>query len=349
MLPAGASLANQPSGGSGIHTPMPPPKPTPPPPPPKIPAPTGLQDTRDPQVCGTHATLFGTFACAAAYKGGSLVLVFNWTGDKAYPNVSGFDVYEVDEGKHKLVDQNTTQATVGFVTKPAGGFANRCYAVTAVVGAKQSKQSNWVCTSTASVGPFTTVLIANAAAVRSRLYYYSSAPSGVTPGAGFPCTNAQPCVGGLYNYATTRGTPVEVLYSTADYYRAYFHFKLTPNPAKNRYLISAMLADKTTNSFVKSSSDYCLDRFGPASSDWMSEPAGSTDMVGGKFVSVSSSQLSPPGIDVTSMVRSWLDGSTPNNGFVFRSKLEATSYAGGVFIYCVLQLDKGATLTIVHS
>ncbi|MBV8222910.1 MAG: DNRLRE domain-containing protein, partial [Candidatus Eremiobacteraeota bacterium] len=141
-------------------------------------------------------------------------------------------------------------------------------------------------------------------------------------------------------------TPRTVLYSTAEYYRAYFHFKLPD--LKKRYIIKATFSDTHTNAFAKSSLDYCLNEMGPAASNWMSEPPGSTDMVGGKFKSAYAPSLAS-GLDVTSTVKDWIDGSIPNNGFVLRGKLETSSYSGPVFIYCVWQLDKNAKLTLVHS
>src|SRR5271165_2287296 len=284
--------------GNGVHsspvrpTPRPTPKPTPTPRPLPIPPPTGLTKTRDLQVCGTHAGLVAALFCQSAYTNGLLVLVFNWTGDAAYPAPNGFNVYEVDNGLHKIVDRNTSQATVAFVKRPSNGFGNRCYAVTAVVGKRESKPSRWVCLAPGSVGPFTDVIVANQSAVRSRSHEYVSGPNPITIGPGFPCTNTTPCVGGLYLYETCcpLSTTKTVTETIANYYRAYFHFKLPD--LKNLYIIKATLSVKTTKSAPGSTEDYCLYEMGPAATDWMSEPAGSTDLVGGSLSRVDAPYLS---------------------------------------------------------
>jgi hypothetical protein len=351
VLLGGPVLADLPTGGTtgGVHKP-PTPRPTPKPQPQPIPVPTGLTNTRDPQVCSTHAGPIAALLCAGAYTGGSLVLVFNWNGDTAYPTPGGFNIYEVDNGLHKLVDRNTTQATVGIVKRPAGGFRNRCYTVTAVVGKLQSKPSRWACLAPGSVGPFTTVVVSNPSAVRTHSHEYENYSPTVNIGPGFNCSNATPCVGGLYLYEACcpLSTTKTVTETIANYYRAYFHFKLDPD-LKKQYIIKATLSDRTTkSSSPKSSMDYCLDEMAPAASDWMSEPAGSTDIVGGSFTKIDAFSLSS-GLDVSSIVRSWINGSAPNNGFVLRGKLEASRYTNSLAIYCVLQLDKNAKLSIVHS
>lgn len=147
-LSAGTLLASQTPGSTGVvHTSHPTPT--------QIPAPTGLVVTSDPHVCSAHTGPIAALLCAGARSKSSLVLVFNWTGNKAYPTQDSFDVYEVDGGMHKLVDRNTTQATVGFVTRPAGlrGFGARCYAVTAAFGKIQSRLSNEVCIPPTLVAP----------------------------------------------------------------------------------------------------------------------------------------------------------------------------------------------------
>ena len=351
LVAGGPLLADAPSGSGGqkVHTPVPTAKPTPTPKPAPIPVPVGLQNARNPQVCSAHSGLLGVFACGAAYTGGALVIVFNWTGDRAYPTASGFDVYEVDNGLHKLVDQNTTQATLGIVTRPRHGFGNRCYAITAVVGKAQSEPSRWLCLASNSVGPFTTVITPNATAVRTQSHQNRPGLSG-TIGPGFNCANATPCVGGLYIYQTCCPTSISqtLVQEIATYWRSYFHFRLNPD-LKNKYLIKATLSDGTTKASAPTSNKaYCLDEMGTASSDWMSGAGGPSNIVGGDFKRVDSSSLAS-GIDVTSTVRSWLNGSTPNNGFVLRGKLETLNYVGSPDISCVWQLDKDAKLSVVHS
>lgn len=146
-LSAGTLLATQAPGSSGVHTPGSPP--------PQIPAPTGLVVTSDPHVCSAHTGPIAALLCADARSKNTLTLVFNWAGNKAYPTQDSFDVYEVEGGMHKLVDRNTTKATVGFVARPAGlrGFGARCYAVTAAFGKIQSRLSTQVCIPPTLVAP----------------------------------------------------------------------------------------------------------------------------------------------------------------------------------------------------
>jgi hypothetical protein len=117
---------------------------------------------------------------------------------------------------------------------------------------------------------------------------------------------------------------------------------------KHRYFIKATLSDDIPKSTTLSSQEYCLYELGPATSDWMSEPQGSTDIVGGTFQRTNGASPKD-GIVVSSIVKSWIEGSTPNYGFVMRGKLETLSFAGAPSIYCVYQLDKHAKLSIVHS
>jgi hypothetical protein len=335
-----AVLAGPPVGsGGGTHTPLP--TPTPKPTPKPIPAPTNVRETRDPQVCGSHAGPVGAFACPPAFTSGFLVLVFNWSGNKAYPAVNGFNVYQVDNGLHKLVAQNTTQATVGIVKGPLGGFGH-CYTVTAVVGKRESKDSRpWRCLSANSVGPFTTEVVANEWTQRSRS---QGTLTGYTP----KCSTAAPCVGWTDDYYYDESSHKALQFSA--YYRAYFHFRLGPD-LKHRYLIKATLSTPTASHIGTN----CLYELGPAASNWMSESR-ATDLVGGDFHPTNGASLSA-GIDVISIVRSWTDGSVPNDGFVLRGKSETLKLPSTlterppslVPIGCVEALDKRAKLSIVHS
>lgn len=113
-------------------------------------APTDVQSTVDPKTCADHGGLGGGFACSALLPQGRLALVWGWSGQA----VDGFNVYRVDGGQHARVGRqaNGKDATVYIVDPvPAGGYAGKCYAVSAYHGAEESPLSAAFCAGGGSV------------------------------------------------------------------------------------------------------------------------------------------------------------------------------------------------------
>jgi hypothetical protein len=111
---------------------------------PPMSVPTMLQNTVNEQVCTQHGGFGGGLACKAALPQGWLVLVWNWNG----PVVDGYRVYRVDGGQRTAVgtQQNGRDVTLQILSSPpAGGYAGKCYAVTAFKGSEESAPSDPFC------------------------------------------------------------------------------------------------------------------------------------------------------------------------------------------------------------
>ncbi len=108
------------------------------------PAPTGLTNTTDVDVCAAHVNkLF----CQAAISAGQMALIWQWSGNATYPSLDGYKVFTTNNGLPKLV--TTSSAGDGpkgtFLSPPADGFAGKCYIVMGYVGTTLSLASNQFC------------------------------------------------------------------------------------------------------------------------------------------------------------------------------------------------------------
>lgn len=111
---------------------------------PALSAPTNLQNTVNEQVCTQHGGFGGGLACKAALPQGWLVLVWNWSG----PAIDGYHVYRFDGPQHTAVgtQQNGKDITLQILSSPpSGGYAGKCYSVTAFRGAEESAPSDLFC------------------------------------------------------------------------------------------------------------------------------------------------------------------------------------------------------------
>jgi hypothetical protein len=116
----------------------------------KLPTPGALGSTVDPQVCSNHAGFGGGLACAAQLPQGRLALV--WNGSAAA--VDGYYVYRVDGGQRARIGRqaNGKDVTVYIVDPvPQGGYAGKCYAVSAYRGSNESDLSPAFCAGGGSV------------------------------------------------------------------------------------------------------------------------------------------------------------------------------------------------------
>jgi hypothetical protein len=296
-----------------------------------LPVPANLTNTTDPHVCGSHAGMLGGLACSAAFSNGWLVLVFDWPGTKQTPYADAFNVYEVDNGKHALVDHNTLQgATVGVVQTPAGGFSNQCYAVTALVNGGESAPSNAYCLGNGTVGTSTTVLHSIASESRYRFHYVG------LPTPPLPCTKAASpliCIG--HRYAETTAGPV-VVYHFNEFDRAYYKFDLSS--LAGHYVVKATL--KLT---IARGTGACYSELGPADTDWTNLTNG-TGIIDGNFQSPNGTLAG--GLDVTTIVRAWVVGQA-NNGFVLRGSAEDTG--ADATSECWTDLNPSGELDVLHS
>jgi hypothetical protein len=114
-----------------------------------VPAPTGMSNTLDSKVCTQHGGFGGGLGCAAGLPNGMLALVWSCANCKA----DGYHLYRVDGAKHEpvAIPANGGDVTLALLDAPQGGFAGRCYAVTARQGSNESELSNAFCAGGGSI------------------------------------------------------------------------------------------------------------------------------------------------------------------------------------------------------
>ena len=298
-------------------------------------SPTNLKQTTNEQDCGAHG--FG-FGCPIAMSNGYLVLVWCWQPAGCNPastsqNIKAFNVYEVDNGKHSVVDNvNPDNAgnlpTAGAVSTPPGGFANQCYAVTAVMSnGQESFRSNVVCLGNGTVGNVTDSYQSTATAIRSQSSQYGGVPFRAD-------CNTPMCVGWHHDQSSIIAPNIIPIWWYADNVRAYYRFDGL-NSIKGRYIASA-----TLTVIPVSGSLNCFSAIAAADTDWTQVQ---NTYIGGNFLAPSGSLAG--GLDVTAFVRAWVAGGTPNYGFVLRGSNENLVAESSE---CRTELGT-ATLTVVHS
>ena len=298
--------------------------------------PDQLAQTGDAQLCGSHGA---GFACTLGLANNYLVLVWCWhptgcgvaTSDK---NIQKFNIYQVDNGKHAFV--NTTNAyatgdvaTAGIVQPPAGGFSNQCYAVTAVTQNNlESPMSNAVCLGNGTVGNVTSTYHA------TEWNYRSQIKEG---GTGLPfisdCAVGPMCFGWHHDESSIGG--VVTIWWYAENLRVYYRFDDLTS-LNGHYIANATLHVPVTGGIVS-----CLAGIAAADSDWTNIP---DSFIGGTFGGPSGPVTG--GLDVTDLVRAWVNGSTPNYGFVLRGADENLSAESTT---CRTDVGTDATLDVVHS
>lgn len=298
--------------------------------------PDSLHQTGSAQECGAHGA---GFTCLAGLSNNYLVLVWCWqptgcgvaTTDK---NIKKFNIYEVDNGKHVFVNATNDDgygnvATAGTVQPPGGGFSNQCYAVTAVTPNNlESSTSNAVCLGNGTVGNVTSTYHA------SEWNYRSQIAEG---GTGLPflsdCAVGPMCLGWHHDESSVGG--VVTIWWYAENVRAYYRFD-DLNAISGHYIVSATLHVPVTGGTVG-----CLAGIAAADSDWTSIP---NSYIGGTFGAPSGPITG--GLDVTDLVRAWVNGSTPNYGFVLRG---ADEHLTAESTTCRTDVGTDATLDVVHS
>lgn len=297
--------------------------------------PTNVRQTTNEQECGAHGFSFG---CPIAMSNGWLVLVWCWQPAGCNPastsqNIKAFNVYEVDNGKRTVVDNvnpdnSGNLPTAGAVNTPPGGFANQCYAVTAVMSDnRESGRSNVVCLGSGTVGNVTDAYQPTATAIRSQSSQYGNGPFRAD------CNTAM-CVGWHHDQSSIIAPNIIPIWWYADNVRAYYRFDGL-NSIKGHYIASATLTVVPVGGSLN-----CFSAIAAADTDWTQVQ---NTYIGGNFLPPSGSLAG--GLDVTTLVRAWVAGGTPNYGFVLRGSNENL-----VAESSECRTDLGtATLTVVHS
>jgi hypothetical protein len=299
-------------------------------------SPTNLKQTTNEQECGAHG--FG-FGCPLAMSNGWLVLVWCWqpagcSAASTSQSIKAFNVYEVDNGKHVVVDNvnpdnSGNLATAGAVQTPPGGFANQCYAVTAVMSnGQESFRSNVVCLGSGTVGNVTTTYHATASTVRSQSSQYGNVPFRAQ------CDQGPLCLGWQHDQSSIIAPNIIPIWWYADNNRAYYRFDGL-NALGGHYIASATLHVPLTGGNLN-----CFSAIAAADTDWTQV---ANAYIGGNFIGGGSIAS---GLDVTSIVRAWVSGGTPNYGFVLRGSNENLAAES---TKCLTDMGTDATLDVVHS
>jgi hypothetical protein len=296
-----------------------------------------LHKTGDAQECGSHGL---GFACPGAMANSWLVLVWCWPGvNSCGPTstsqaIKGFNVYEVDNGKHQLVDavkpyNDGTLATGGIVETPAGGFANQCYAVSYIRNdGYETKPSQALCLGNGTVGNVTTTYNATASTMRGQSTQYGGVPFRAQGDCDGPL-----CLGWKHDQSSIIAPSVVPIWWYADNNRVYYRFDLSA--IKGHYITSA-----TLNVPIPITEDLsCFSAIAAADTDWNSN----NGFIGGDFSTPGG--FIGSGLDVKSIVQSWVSGA-PNYGFVLRASNENNVAESST---CVITLGTDATLVVVHS
>jgi hypothetical protein len=297
---------------------------------------SNLHKTGDAQECGSHGL---GFACPAAMANSWLVLVWCWPGvNSCGPTstsqaIKGFNVYEVDNGKHQLVDpvkpyNDGTLATGGIVETPAGGFANQCYAVSYIRNdGYETTPSHALCLGNGTVGNVTTTYHATGSTMRGQSTQYGGVPFRAQGDCDGPL-----CLGWKHDQSSIIAPSVVPIWWYADNNRVYYRFDLSS--IKGHYITSATLHVPLISGDLS-----CFSALAAADTDWNSN----NGFIGGDFSTPGGSIAS--GLDVKSIVQSWVSGAS-NYGFVLRASNENNVAESSA---CVTTLGTDATLDVVHS
>ncbi len=163
-------------------------------------APTGLAATNDQTVCTQHGGFAAGLACHALLPQGRLALVWSYGKDN---RVKGYRVYRVDGGQQSLVyTQDGGVDAHSWVVDPLphGGYAGKCYAVSAYGTSEESKPSAAAC-----LDPDQSIQKLSFSPLQIRQYYKVNR-KGRDPADG--TLDRLYAVG--YNYTTTKSVNVSV-------------------------------------------------------------------------------------------------------------------------------------------
>jgi hypothetical protein len=285
--------------------------------------PKSIVATNELDVCKQHASADACgWILADAVPNKSLVLAWDETD-----SADGYKVYRVDGGRHdNVTKQPFGNVRVSEIPKPADGYDNKCYAVSAYDKTGESAVSIPYCVGFRSpVGIPHTTLAPQSMAYRYRFHqrglYYG--PTG--------CDDAL-CVG--YFLDSSNGTDLGDQTGTA--FRSYLLFD--PNAMRGLSNINRA----TLRLRITSGSGQCIDRVSAANRDWWDNK----DWIDGDFdngVGPTSASTTGALIDVTKIVRRWASGDA-DNGFVITGHNE--DIGANTTASCTVSLSASAVLDI---
>lgn len=291
-----------------------------------VPTPEDLRLTGDPTTCLQHGVIL--LFCNAVIENKYAVFVWTpvscWPGTGCNNNIGGYNLYEVQPDKtlvlrKKVNNPDQTTAAIPPPAWPDTAGTQHCFVVTSFTSdtGEESPPSNTTCFEFANLGIQTTSLSPTDMLWRYQTNYKgcdwkAAVGPSVSPDANLPNTIV---VG--YEH----GSPACDIWNAI--FRGAVRFDPSQIPGK---VASARLrfdyvssdyytsADMATNE-IKSCAAYLM----LATDDWRGNPYGDKAMTIPAKDYMSLGSGSP---DVTPVVKEWLQGTTPNYGFVLRGSQE---------------------------
>jgi hypothetical protein len=280
--------------------------------------PTKIATSGDPKVCAAHISnpFIAGLLCAPIAAANKLFIVWAW---QPHPkctscpqDVDGFKIYQTDAGGTTLTYLSKSSAgvgaTAGVLDLPAGGFVGKCYTVTAYKGSKESHPGYRTCIGVAPTLGTTTVTLQPA---HERSSYKERSDKGLINSENTTVHAPDGAsVGYAYNIEQRHPDHVDNFV-----YRAAVMFDL--GPMAGRPLQKATLHLHVSSSMVakykQDNSKSCAAGLGTGQGAWWSN----TDWIEGNWLDTFSQAGPNVDVDVTSEVRSWMNGA-PNYGFVLK-------------------------------
>ncbi|HJY86205.1 MAG TPA: hypothetical protein VKE24_05150 [Candidatus Acidoferrales bacterium] len=274
--------------------------------------------------------------CDDEIKAGRLLLIWNWSGKE---QIDGYRIYRVDGGKHSLVATQKVFTMLGLTQAP-DGFNRKCYAVAAYAGSQETELSNAVCVRGGSVVQTMTL---QPQQLRSSRKSHSGNTGALTGNDKSGADNFTQLKVGYY-YETNKAPAGDFFANEVN--RGGLYFDL--NSLNGRKIYSARLRLRVDTTYVGSGFDYsdgapgdntisCAAKIGIGRNYWWNY----TDWIDGSVVLSPGRHVGPDvAMDVTSIVRNWVELSYPNFGFVlfgedenlnaFTEKACETTYTGWI-------------------
>jgi hypothetical protein len=280
-------------------------------------APVNLHNTGSYTDCGAHVGPIGSLVCPDMIKSGDLLLIWDWRTDGGPADVDGYRVYRVDGGLKQLVytRANKKDLTLVDVAKPAGGYAGKCYAVTAYLANAESELSQPFCANGGSVAKTVRLRAVHA---RSSQKVHDEAGNtftgvGSAAGRGLPPARTDLMVG--YAYVGVEHTLGDT--KSNNLYRAAVAFDVSA--LANRRIVSAKLHLTIADSKGAGNNHSCITTVGTGTEFWWLN----TSWLEGQFgLDIAPTDTGPEiTADVTQLVAPWLRGE-PNYGFVLINRDE---------------------------
>ncbi len=295
-----------------------------------VPTPENLKLTGDPATCLQHGVIL--LFCNAVIQNKYAVFVWTpvscWPGTACNDNLGGYNLYEVQPDKtlalrKKVNNPDQTTAAIPPPSWPDVAGTQHCFVVTAFTAdtGDESPPSNTTCFEFAVLGIQKTSLSPTDTLWRYQFHDESCGQTGTHP-----------------DYFSVGDQQVVVGYEHGDHdcdiwnaiYRGAVYFDTNQIPGK---LIEARLkfdyiggqhwsADVASNE-IKSCASYLM----LGTNDWRGNPYGDKAMTIPAKDYMSLGSFSP---DVTAVVKEWMQGTTPNYGFVLRSSQEDLTHDQGV-------------------